>query len=179
MNPTPGSTPSSGQPTHNARPYNILFLCTGNSARSILAEGLMNHLSEGRFKAYSAGSQPMGRVNPLAIDTLRALGCDTAGLASKSWDVYATPDAPSMDFVITVCDSAAGEACPYWPGTPMTAHWGFADPSHADGDEDARRNAFARTAQAVVQRLRLLLALPVDKLERLSLQHELRRIGEG
>ena len=158
-------------------PYNILFLCTGNSARSILAEGLMNRLSEGRFKAYSAGSQPMGRVNPLAIDTLQALGCDTDGLSSKSWDVFAGEDAPKMDFVITVCDSAAGEACPYWPGAPMTAHWGFPDPSHAEGDDEARRHAFARTAQAISQRLHLLLALPMEKLDKLSLQHQLHHIG--
>jgi arsenate reductase len=158
-------------------PFNILFLCTGNSARSILAEGLMNQISEGRFQAYSAGSQPMGRVNPLAIETLQALGCATDGLSSKSWDVFATPDAPKMDFIITVCDSAAGEACPYWPGVPMTAHWGFADPSRVAGDDDAKRRAFATTAQAISQRLHLLLALPVDKLDQLSLQHHLREIG--
>ena len=161
----------------NTPPYNILFLCTGNSARSILAEGLVNHLSNGRFKGYSAGSQPMGRVNPLAIETLQQLGCDTSGMSSKSWDVFAGDDAPKMDFVITVCDSAAGEACPYWPGTPMTAHWGFADPSHVDGDDEAKRLAFARTAQAITQRLRLFLSLPMDKLDRLSLQNELRALG--
>ena len=158
-------------------PYNILFLCTGNSARSILAEGLMNHLSEGRFKAYSAGSQPMGRVNPLAIETLQALGYATDGMSSKSWDVFATEDAPKMDFVITVCDNAAGEACPYWPGSPMTAHWGFADPSHVEGDEDAKRAAFAKTAQAIAHRLRLFLSLPMDKLDKLSLQQQLKHIG--
>ena len=161
----------------NTPPYNILFLCTGNSARSILAEGLVNHLSHGRFKGYSAGSQPMGRVNPLAIDTLQALGCDTDGMSSKSWDVFAGLDAPKMDFVITVCDNAAGEACPYWPGTPMTAHWGFPDPSHVDGDDEAKRHAFARTAQAITQRLRLFLSLPMDKLDKLSLQDELRALG--
>ena len=158
-------------------PFNILFLCTGNSARSILAEGLANHLSEGRLKAYSAGSQPMGRVNPLAIDTLHDLGCDTSGMSSKSWDVFAGPDAPKMDFIITVCDSAAGEACPYWPGAPMTAHWGFPDPSHVEGDDEARRAAFAKTAQAITQRLRLFLSLPMDKLDKLSLQHQLHHIG--
>lgn len=158
-------------------PYNLLFLCTGNSARSILAEGLMNHLSEGRFHAFSAGSQPMGRVNPLAITTLHALGCETDGLSSKSWDVFAGIEAPKMDFVITVCDSAAGEACPYWPGTPITAHWGFPDPSHVEGDDEAKHLAFAKTAQAITQRLRLLLSLPMDKLDHLSLQRELRSIG--
>ncbi len=159
------------------RAYNILFLCTGNSARSILAEGLANQLSEGRLLAYSAGSHPMGRVNPLAIETLHKLGCDTSGMSSKSWDVFAGPDAPQMDFVITVCDSAAGEACPYWPGTPMTAHWGFPDPSHVEGDDEAKRQAFMKTAQAIAHRLRLLLSLPIDKLDQLSLQHELRALG--
>ena len=158
-------------------PYNILFLCTGNSARSILAEGLVNHLSHGRFKGYSAGSQPMGRVNPLAIETLQQLGCDTDGMSSKSWDVFAAADAPKMDFIITVCDSAAGEACPYWPGAPMTAHWGFPDPSHVEGDDEAKRLAFARTAQAISHRLRLLLSLPMEKLDRLSLQNELRALA--
>jgi protein-tyrosine-phosphatase len=158
-------------------PYNILFLCTGNSARSILAEGLMNQLSEGRFRAFSAGSQPMGRVNPLALETLEKLGCKTDGMSSKSWDVFAGTDAPKMDFVITVCDSAAGEACPYWPGTPMTAHWGFPDPSHVEGDDEARRHAFGKTAQAISHRLRLFLSLPMDKLDQLSLQRELRNIG--
>ena len=161
----------------SATPYNILFLCTGNSARSILAEGLMNHLSEGRFQAFSAGSHPLGRVNPLAVETLRALGCKTDGMSSKSWDVYAGPESPRMDFIITVCDSAAGEACPFWPGSPMTAHWGFPDPSHVEGDGEARRAAFARTAQAITHRLRLLLSLPMEKLDKLSLQHQLRTIG--
>lgn len=159
------------------KPYNILFLCTGNSARSIMAEGLVNHLSEGRFKGYSAGSQPMGRVNPFALETLEKLGCDTEGMSSKSWDVFAAPDAPQMDFIITVCDNAAGEACPYWPGSPTTAHWGFPDPSHVDGDDDAKRAAFAKTAQAISQRLRLFLSLPMDKLDGLSLQNEVRALG--
>ncbi len=158
-------------------PYNILFLCTGNSARSIMAEGLVDHLSEGRFKGYSAGSHPTGRVNPFALETLRKLGCETDGMTSKSWDEFAGPDAPKMDFVITVCDSAAGEACPYWPGAPMTAHWGFADPSHVEGDDDAKRAAFMKTAQAITHRLRLFLSLPMDKLDRLSLHNELRTIG--
>jgi len=161
----------------STQPYNILFLCTGNSARSILAEGLVNHLSHGRFKGFSAGSQPMGRVNPLALETLQQLGCDTDGMSSKSWDVFAEADAPKMDFIITVCDSAAGEACPYWPGTPMTAHWGFPDPSHVEGDDEAKRLAFARTAQAITQRLRLFLSLPMDKLDTLSLQDALRAWG--
>lgn len=159
--------------------YNILFLCTGNSARSILAEGLVNHLSGGRFKGFSAGSQPVGRVNPFALETLRMLGCETAGMTSKSWDVFAAPDAPRMDFIVTVCDSAAGEACPYWPGSPVTAHWGFPDPAKVEGDDETKRAAFARTAQAIAQRLRLLLSLPVEKLDRLSLQNELRALGSS
>ncbi|TWT22658.1 arsenate reductase ArsC [Luteimonas marina] len=160
-------------------PYNILFLCTGNSARSILAEGLVNQLSGGRFKGYSAGSQPTGQVNPFALETLQNLGCGTAGFSSKSWDVFAAPDAPKMDFIITVCDSAAGEACPFWPGSPMTAHWGFPDPARAEGGDETKRAVFARTAQAIARRLRLFLSLPHDKLDRLSLQREVRAIGES
>lgn len=159
------------------KPYNILFLCTGNSARSIMAEGLVNHLSEGRFKGYSAGSQPTGRVNPLALETLEKLGCDTEGMTSKSWDAFSEPGAPQMDFIITVCDNAAGEACPYWPGSPMTAHWGFPDPSHVEGDDETRRAAFAKTAQAISHRLRLFLSLPMNKLDSLSLQNEVRALG--
>ena len=164
-------------PSMTATPYNILFLCTGNSARSIMAEGLVNHLSAGRFKGFSAGSAPAGKVNPFALETLRNLGCDTSGMSSKSWDVFATPGAPRMDFVITVCDNAAGEACPFWPGSPMTAHWGFPDPSHIEGDDETKRTAFNKTAQAIAHRLRLFLSLPVDKLDRLSLQQELRALG--
>ncbi len=159
------------------RTYNILFLCTGNSARSIMAEGLVNLLSHGRFKGYSAGSQPTGKVNPLALETLQRLGCDTEGMSSKSWDVYAGPDAPRMDFIVTVCDNTAGEACPLWPGQPITAHWGFADPARVEGDEAARRMAFEKTAQGIAQRLRLLLSLPFDKLDRLPLLSEMKALG--
>lgn len=159
--------------------YNILFLCTGNSARSILAEGLVNKLGEGRFKGFSAGSQPAGRVNPLALDTLTEMGCETAGMESKNWDRYAEPGAPQMDFIITVCDNAAGESCPYWPGQPMTAHWGFPDPSHVEGDETAKRAAFRHTAQAIAHRIRLFLSLPIDKLDRLSLLNEMKAIGNA
>jgi protein-tyrosine-phosphatase len=141
-------------------PRNILFLCTHNSARSIMAEGLANELGDGRFKGFSAGSQPSGKVNPLALKTLRSLGIDTEGMHSKSWDVYAGPDAPQMDFIITVCDNAAGEVCPVWPGKPRTAHWGFADPSCVEGDEEARRAAFKDTADAIADRLREFLRLP-------------------
>jgi len=158
-------------------PYNILFLCTGNSARSIMAEGLVNKLGEGRFKGYSAGSHPAGRVNPLALETLADFGCETTGMSSKSWDAFAGPGAPQMDFIITVCDNAAGEACPVWPGQPMTAHWGFADPSHVEGSDAERRSAFTKTAQAIAHRIRLFLSLPIDKLDRLSIQKEIKAIG--
>jgi len=161
------------------RPYNILFLCTHNSARSILAEGLVNSLGKGQFKGYSAGSQPSGKVNPLALDTLQSLGIDTTGMESKSWDTYAMPDAPQMDFIITVCDNAAHEACPFWPGSPMTAHWGFPDPSLAEGDEAAKRTAFGKTAQAISHRLSLFLSLPHDSLDRLSLLNEVKALGEA
>ena len=157
--------------------YNVLFLCTGNSARSILAEAILNNEGGGRFKAFSAGSRPKGEVNPHALKELEALGYPSTGFSSKSWDVFVEPGAPRMDFVFTVCDSAAGEACPYWPGTPMTAHWGFPDPSHVEGDDVAKRVAFARTAQAIAHRLRLFLSLPMDKLDRLSLQNEMRALG--
>lgn len=163
----------------NATPYNILFLCTGNSARSIMAEGLVNQLSHGRFKGFSAGSHPAGQVNPFALETLRALGCETGGMSSKSWDMYAGPDAPRMDFIITVCDNAAGEACPFWPGSPVTAHWGFPDPAKVEGDDETRRAAFSKTAQAIAQRLRLFLSLPIDKLDALSVQNELRSLGSA
>ena len=163
----------------NTKPYNILFLCTGNSARSIMAEGLVNHLSHGRFKGFSAGSHPTGLVNPFALETLQHLGCDTDGMSSKSWDAFAGADAPQMDFIITVCDNAAGETCPYWPGSPMTAHWGFPDPAKVEGDDEAKRAAFAKTAQAIAHRLRLFLSLPMDKLDGLSLQKELRSLGSA
>ena len=161
------------------RPYNLLFLCTGNSARSILAEAMANHLGKGRFHAYSAGSHPRGRVHPIALQILQDAGLPTATLRSKPWDEFAAADAPAMDLIITVCDKAAGEACPVWPGHPVTAHWGFADPSHVEGDDATRRAAFAKTAQDIAHRLRLFLSLPLDKLDRLSLQHEVRAIGTG
>jgi len=157
--------------------YNILFLCTHNSARSILAEALATKLSNGRFKGFSAGSQPSGQVNPLALETLQRLGCDTSNISSKSWDVFESSDAPHMDFVITVCDNAAGEACPVWLGHPITAHWGFADPSIIEGDEVGRREAFARTATAIANRLRLFLSLPIEKLGRVALIHEVNALG--
>ncbi|MFC4160287.1 arsenate reductase ArsC [Chitinimonas lacunae] len=157
--------------------YNVLFLCTHNSARSILAEGLLNQMGAGRFKAYSAGSFPSGRVNPYALRTLDRLGCDTGSLRSKSWDEFAAVEVPPMDFIFTVCDSAAGEVCPVWPGHPMTAHWGFADPSATEGDDEAKLAAFAHTAQLIATRLRLFTSLPIEKLDHQALLTELRRLG--
>ena len=159
------------------RTWNILFLCTGNSARSIMAEGLVNLMGHGRFHAYSAGSQPAGRVNPFAIEQLAHVGCDASGARSKSWDEFAGAEAPVMDFIITVCDNAANEACPVWPGHPAVAHWGFADPAAVDGSDEARRAAFHRIFGEIRQRVQLFLALPVDKLDRLALLQKLREIG--
>ena len=160
-------------------PLHVLFLCTHNSARSILAEALLNHLGRGRFVAHSAGSQPRGEPNPLALRVLREAGVPTDGLASKSWDVFGTPDAPKMDLVITVCDNAAGETCPYWPGQPATAHWGYADPSAAEGDEAERLAAFHRTMIAIRQRLALLASLPPAALDRLALQQTARQLSSS
>jgi arsenate reductase len=157
--------------------FNVLFICTGNSARSILAEALMNSLADRRFKAYSAGSRPTGIVNPLALQTLATLQVPTEGLRSKRWDEFSAAGAPVMDFVFTVCDAAAGEACPVWPGQPMTAHWGVPDPSAAEGGEDARRQAFRDVAVTLKRRIELLMALPFAKLEPLTLQHEIKQIG--
>jgi protein-tyrosine-phosphatase len=157
--------------------FNVLFICTGNSARSILAEGLMNSLSGGRFKAWSAGSQPSGVVNPLALRTLAGLHLPTEGLRSKPWDEFAAPGAPVMDFVFTVCDAAAGEVCPVWPGQPMTAHWGVPDPATVQGSEEEKLQAFRAVAITLKRRIELLLALPIPKLEPLSLQREITQIG--
>ncbi len=158
--------------------YHILFLCTGNSARSVMAEGLINALSHGRFKAYSAGSFPTGRVNPFAIEKLQQIGCPTDQLGSKSWDEFAQPDAPKMDFIVTVCDNAAGEVCPVWPGQPISAHWGFADPAAVEGTDAQKRAAFDCTFREISHRVRIFLALPIDKLDRLSLLREVKAIGE-
>ena len=155
----------------------VLFICTGNSARSILAEALMNHLGAGRFAAYSAGSHPKGAVHPLALDELRELRIPTDGLRSKAWDEFAQPGAPRMDFVFTVCDQAAGEVCPIWPGQPMTAHWGMPDPAAVQGSEQARRLAFHDTALTLKRRLELMLALPLERLDAFALRREVKRIG--
>jgi arsenate reductase len=156
-------------------------LCTHNSARSILAEALLNHLGQGRFIGYSAGSSPRDnqQPNPLAIETLERAGISTAGLRSKSWDEFGAPDAPAMDLVITVCDNAAGEVCPFWPGQPATAHWGYADPSAVAGDDDAKREAFRQTLHLLGKRLELLVSLPASRLDRLQLQQTARDLGES
>lgn len=160
---------------------NVLFLCTHNSARSILAEALLNHLGAGRFHAYSAGSSPREnqQPNPLALRVLQSAGISTEGLRSKSWDEFARPDAPRMDLVITVCDNAAGEQCPYWPGAPATAHWGYADPSDVQGSEQDKLEAFRRTLHAIHRRLELLIALPPQRLERAVLQDEARKLSKA
>jgi arsenate reductase len=159
--------------------YNVLFLCTGNSARSIMAEAILNRIGRGKFRAYSAGSQPKGEVHPQTLRLLHRLGYDTAGFRSKSWSEFAEPGAPQFDFVFTVCDQAAAEACPVWPGQPMTAHWGVPDPAAVEGSEAEIGAAFAQTARLLGNRIRLFLNLPIDKLDRMSLQAELRQIGEA
>lgn len=156
----------------------VLFLCTGNSARSIMAEALLNSEGRGRFRAHSAGSHPTGTVNPLALNQIRRAGLATDGFRSKSWDEFARPGAPALDFVFTVCDNAAGEVCPVWPGQPMTAHWGVEDPAAVEGPEDKRRRAFLTTFNQLAHRIRIFASLPLDKLDRLSLQSKLREIGQ-
>jgi arsenate reductase len=159
--------------------YNVLFICTGNSARSILAEAIMNQLGGGNFKAYSAGSQPRGEVHPLTIETLSERKFDVSTLRSKSWDEFAQADAPQMDFIFTVCDNAGGEVCPLWPGHPVTAHWGFPDPAAVEGSIEVKRAAFAKTFREISQRLRIFLNLPFDKLDRMSLVKHLNEMGEA
>lgn len=158
--------------------YNVLFVCTGNSARSILAEAILNGSGGGRFVAYSAGSHPNGFVQPLALDTLKELGLSTQGLRSKSWNDFAEPGAPVLDFVFTVCDNAAGEVCPVWPGQPVTAHWGVADPGQVEGGEVQKRRAFVDTALILKRRIDLMLSLPIASLDALSLQTAVRDIGK-
>lgn len=158
---------------------NVLFLCTGNSARSILAEAILNRLGQGRFKAFSAGSQPTGKINPYAITLLERLDHPTADLRSKSWDEFAVDDAPSMDFVITVCDSAAGEACPLWPGRPVTAHWGLPDPAAVQGSDTEKDLAFADTYRELSTRLESLVSLPMDSLDRMAQQRHMDELGTG
>jgi arsenate reductase (thioredoxin) len=161
------------------RMYNVLFLCTHNSARSIIAEAVMNRLGGGNFRACSAGSQPRGRVHPFALDLLRNAGHDIGGLRSKSWSEFSGPRATPLDFVFTVCDNAANEVCPVWPGQPMTAHWGVPDPSLAEGSETERRLAFADTMRMLSQRISIFMSLPFRSLDKLSLQNRLRDIGRS
>lgn len=160
------------------RPYSVLILCTGNSARSIMAEALFNVLGKGRFRAYSAGSHPGGTVNPFAIERCESLGYDVSHLRSKSWDEFATPDAPHMDCVITVCDQAAGEVCPIWPGKPMTAHWGFEDPAAFKGPDEEKRQVFIKVCRQILGRVSQFVSLPLHVLESNAIQRELRAIGE-
>jgi len=159
------------------RVYNVLFLCTGNSARSILGEALMNKLGKGRFRAYSAGSQPKGQVHPMALSILDRTGFDTSALRSKSWDEFAGPDAPVFDFIFTVCDNAAGETCPIWPGHPMTAHWGIEDPAAVEGE--GQRDAFHRALHYLQNRISLFLALPHASLDAMAMKRKLREIGRS
>jgi len=158
---------------------NILFLCTGNSARSILAEAYLNHAARGRYRAYSAGSHPAGRVNPFALELLQKAKLSTSMARSKSWDEFAKPGAPAMDFVFTVCDSAAAEACPIWPGHPMTAHWGVPDPAAVEGSDEKKRQAFRDAFTALSRSIDLFLALPTEKLEAQALKKRLDEIGGG
>lgn len=160
-------------------PLNVLFLCTHNSARSIIAEAVINRLGVGKFRGYSAGSQPSGRVHPFALDLLGKLNYDTSDLRSKSWEEFAGPDAPPLDFVFTVCDNAANEVCPVWPGQPMSAHWGVPDPSAAEGSEPERRLAFADTYRMLHQRISIFTSLPLASLDKMSLQRRLDDIGRG
>lgn len=159
--------------------YNFLFLCTGNSARSVIAEALVNKLGGGRFKAYSAGSMPTGRVNPHALAITRALGFPDEAFRSKSWEEFAGPGAPPLDFIVTVCDNAAGEVCPVWPGKPITSHWGVPDPAAATGSDAEISAAFAETARMLGNRIRLFLSLPLDKIDGLSLQTKMREIHQS
>ena len=160
------------------KPYHVLFLCTGNSARSILAEAYLNAAGKGRFAAYSAGSMPTGKVNSFAVELLAKHRLDTAGLRSKSWDEFARPGAPQLDFVFTVCDNAAGEVCPIWPGQPMTAHWGVADPAALLGSEEEKRKAFVKAFTELTTRINLFMSLPIEKLDRLVLKKKLDDIGK-
>lgn len=159
------------------RQYQVLVLCTGNSARSILGEVLFNRLGKGRFIAHSAGSKPAGSVNPFALEMLQQQGFSIAGLRSKSWEEFAAPGAPEIDFVFTVCDNAAGETCPIWPGKPATAHWGIPDPAAVEGDDANKRAAFRKAFEQMARRIQLFMSLPIDKLDKLTLKERLAEIG--
>lgn len=159
------------------QPFNVLFLCTGNSARSVLAESILNKIGNGRFKAFSAGSHPSGAINPHVLEFLEERNFPTADLRSKSWNEFAAPDGPALDFVFTVCDNAAGEVCPVWPGQPVTAHWGVEDPVSVDGDDDAKRKAVLTAFALLNHRISLFASLPIAKLDAMSLKKELDEIG--
>jgi protein-tyrosine-phosphatase len=161
------------------RAHNVLFLCTGNSARSILAESLLNHWSKGEFRAFSAGSFPKGQVHPMAIELLKRMNLPTKGLRSKSWNEFASPGAPPIDFIFTVCDNAAGEICPIWPGKPLTAHWGVADPAAAEGSDADKAFAFRKALKELETRIKLLTNLPIDSLDRMTLKAKLGDIGKS
>lgn len=160
------------------KPYNVLVLCTGNSARSILGEVLFNALGKGKFIAHSAGSHPAGRVNPFALELLQQQGHGIAGLRSKSWDEFAVAGAPQIDFIFTVCDNAAGETCPVWPGRPATAHWGIPDPAAVTGDDTVKRAAFRKAYEQLARRIQLFMSLPIEKLDKLALKQKLAEIGQ-
>ena len=157
--------------------YNVLFLCTGNSARSILGEAVMNKLGDGRFRAYSAGSQPKGEVHPMALSVLNGMGYDTSGMRSKSWDEFSKPGAPEFDFIFTVCDNAAGETCPVWIGHPMTAHWGIEDPAAIEGD--GQRDAFMQALRYLTNRISLFLTLPLASIDAMAMKQKLKEIGRS
>ena len=159
--------------------YNVLFLCTGNSARSILAEAILNHLGRGHFRAYSAGSKPAGKVHPTSLRLLQRMGLSSVDLRSKSWDEFAGNDAPQMDFIFTVCDSAAGEECPLWPGSPVSAHWGMPDPAAGTGSEAEQNKSFEQVCQQMIRRIQIFISLPFAKLDQLSLLRQLQEIGRS
>lgn len=158
--------------------YNVLFLCTGNSARSIMAEALVTTMGKGRFKGYSADSKPGGKVNPFAVEQVKKAGYPVDSLRSKSWNEFAATDAPQMDFIITVCDNAAGETCPYWPGHPTTAHWGFEDPAAVEGTDEEKRTAFEKIFKQIMSRMATFVNLPVSTLDKHAIQQEIKKIGE-
>jgi arsenate reductase len=161
------------------QPLHVLFLCTGNSARSILAESILNAVDPARFRAYSAGSHPSGRVNPFALELLARTGFPTDGLRSKNWEEFAAPGAPPLDFIVTVCDNAAGEVCPVWPGRPVSAHWGVADPAAVEGTDEDKRKAFLDAFAILKRRIELFASLPLARLDKLSLQAKMREIGKS
>ena len=165
--------------TTSASPYNVLFLCTGNSARSILAEAIINHIAAEKFRGFSAGSMPKGAVHPQALNLLQGKGIDVSGFRSKPWEEFAAPGAPPLDFVITVCDNAAGEVCPIWPGQPITAHWGMPDPAAVKGSTSEIAFAFADTYRMLTNRIRLLTSLPIEKLDRLAIKGRMEEIGRA